>query len=204
MLQKPMMLGDPEPNKIVICLPGRGGNGFSLANDYQNHADVNGIGYLAVTPKGYAWYPPPNGPGDSEAAIKGLPLAVSAIDELIDEIESQYDVPRSRIVLSGFSAGAVVALRTAMLSEEKLGGCIAHSGAILDTDSVPSCNKPSMPFLLTHAKDDSVFTYKQRFEPMLKAMKEKRWLVKTDESDVGGHQITVKNFEVTRKFLENL
>lgn len=187
-----------NPKNLVICLPGRGQNPMHLLDIYSRECHLKDVAFLAVAPKS-EWYPPPRGTNNSRDAIKGLPFAVEAVDNFINSL----DIPSERIVLMGFSAGAVVAIKTSLSSDKEFAGVISHSGAILDTTSVPQCEKTT-PYLITHSQDDSVFKLEDRLIPMFKALVHNNHPIKMVINPEGGHTITPSDFEVAKEFLSTV
>ena len=157
---------------------------------------------IGITPIGRCWYPMPNGAGDQEAAIAGLEPAVTAVENVVNRIEQRYQIPRDKIALVGYSAGAVVGLLTAMYSSVPFGCVVSHAGAILDTDMVPACQFKSCPILLTHSRDDIIFDWQERYLPMLETLQNNGYTVYTaTEMDVG-HGITNRQFRIAKRFIE--
>ncbi|KAK4048119.1 hypothetical protein OIV83_004989 [Microbotryomycetes sp. JL201] len=72
---------------------------------------------------------------------KGLLQSVSTIQSLIQQ-EIDAGIDPSRIIVGGFSQGAVIALLTAVTSERKLGGVVALSGFLALSDKVKWQWKP--------------------------------------------------------------
>lgn len=201
MIEHKIELGDlSNAARCLICLPGRGGDGTSLALQYKEFLTDDWL-VVGITPQGRAWYPAPNGPKDQAAALAGLPKSVQIVDELASEISVKYDIEPNKIALLGFSAGAVVSVAAG--ASGRYGAIICHSGAILDPDAFPSCQNASPVFLLTHGKHDNVFTWEDRYSPMLSALKDKRYNVKTVER-VGGHTITPEDSAAAKRVLESL
>jgi len=196
-------------NGIVICLPGRGGNGPEWAASYRKQivGDLplgpfdeafNDIRFCGLNAEGGIWYPQPGGPGKSQKAIKGIPKSIKLIEDWVDKLEEQYRIPKNKMILTGFSAGAVMAIQTSL--SEKYAGCVVHSGAILEPDELPPCSN-NTPYLLTHSQDDKVFTFQNRYLPMCLAMRKRDYIVSTSEQSFGGHGVTVRDAEVARKFI---
>ncbi|GAA6043932.1 hypothetical protein JCM8097_000907 [Rhodosporidiobolus ruineniae] len=70
-------------------------------------------------------------PGDPSPIVaedeKGMLASVGTINKLIsDEVDA--GIPSERVIVGGFSQGAVIAYLTGIISERKLGGIVALSG----------------------------------------------------------------------------
>ncbi len=67
----------------------------------------------------------------SEDEPPGLGDARARIDAMLDELQGELAVAGSRIVLGGFSQGAMLACDTALRSDRPLGGLVLLSGTFL-------------------------------------------------------------------------
>lgn len=199
MISNKIVLGDENSNDAVIILPGRGGAGSTIGILYNREVLQGSSLIVGLTPHNYEWYPKPKGPKNQTNAIEGLPKAVDAVMNEIYDIERIYRIPMERITVAGFSAGGVVALATSFVAPA-LRGVIVHSGAILEPANVPTCTKPNMPYLLTHSRDDNVFTWSERYEPMVEALRSKGYKVQTSERDVGGHCMSKQDLKAASDF----
>lgn len=195
---------DKRPiERLIICLPGRGGRSKNIAEMYSNLNSSLAIG-LEPASKNHdfvgEWYPRPNGPNDQQNAVNGLEANIPYIKEFVQAKIDRYEPKQTFIV--GFSAGAVVALRLSF--EMKFAGCIAHSGAILDSTKFPKDHSKNRT-LITHSINDDVFSYENRFIPM------KRFLSQTlpvesfyySEFEVGGHHIGIDALRAAYHFINN-
>ena len=188
-------------NCCILCLPGRGNHGIELAKIYKM-LGINAL-IIGVTPLGRCWYPMPNGVYDQQAAIDGLEPAVIEVEKVVKKIEQRWQIPRNKIAISGYSAGAVVGLLAAMYSDEPFGCVVSHAGAILDTQMVP-VSKSDCPILLTHSKDDVIFDWRERYLPMLEALQQNGYRVYTATEVDCGHGVSSRQFRITKRFLENI
>lgn len=74
-----------------------------------------------------AWYDVKSDKIDDNEDFLGIAESARKVSELIKEIEAN-GIPRSRIVLGGFSQGAAISLYAGLRQESPLGGIIALSG----------------------------------------------------------------------------
>lgn len=88
-----------------------------------------------------AWYDIVSISMDQHADQKGIQDSVQKIIDFIEH-EKARGIPSHKIMIAGFSQGAVIALSTALAYTETLGGIIALSGYL-----------PEAEYQLTHAKD---------------------------------------------------
>jgi phospholipase/carboxylesterase len=80
--------------------------------------------------RGFAWYGE-DSDSDSEPKV-GLMDSQQALLHFIDEAVAAYDADPKRVVVGGFSQGAILALRLALAAPEKVAGAIVLSGYLLD------------------------------------------------------------------------
>lgn len=108
-----------------------------------------------------AWYDILSLKIDERADEQGITASVKAINQLIDH-EIASGIPAEKIILAGFSQGAVIALTTGLTSERRLGGILALSGYLPYAENtlgkIASANK-SIPIFLGHGKNDTVVPY---------------------------------------------
>jgi len=105
-----------------------------------------------------AWYDIISAQVDSHADEKGCTESVSAIRDLVAR-EIAGGIPANKIILAGFSQGAVISLLTGLTHPEKLGGIIALSGYLPDPEKTlreaPAANRTT-PIFLGHGTDDDL------------------------------------------------
>lgn len=182
----------------LLVLPGRGEDARRLARGYYETGMGNLI--VGITPEDHRWYPMPNGPDDQEDAVKGQEHSRHAIEGVMQYIMNEYGIRPEHISLTGFSAGAVMAIYTAAHCEHRLEAVIAHAGAILDPDSFPRCKHQQTPYFLFHNEDDQVFEWEERYLPMVRCLAQKNYQFFCIESDFGRHMIHYRDL-VFSKFL---
>jgi phospholipase/carboxylesterase len=142
---------------------------------------------VGVTPVNFEWYPMPNGANNQDEAVAGQREGVEAIDKVLTQINRHFSVSVERTALVGFSAGAVMAIQAAAHLPHKFAAVVSHAGAILDPEALPASKNRSVPIYLFHNRDDSVFSWEERFLPMKEALERQRYNVKTVENPSGNH-----------------
>lgn len=190
-----------EPDFAVICIPGRGNDGAMFANEYHQDSEIQNAVFVGPTPVGYAWYPMPHDANNQEQALRGIPSAIRAIEAVQKAIEKRFNIPKNKTILTGFSAGGVMAIQTAAYSEESYAGVICHSGAILEPRNLPECKHQDCPVLLTHNQDDYCFDWEERFIPMKNALILRGWNTFTIERKTGGHVASKEDIKSAREFI---
>ncbi|XP_040579787.1 uncharacterized protein [Lepeophtheirus salmonis] len=113
-----------------------------------------------------AWYDilDINAIGGKREHLESLEASSANLDLLIEQEE--YEVPRNRIILGGFSQGGALALHNVLKNKDRtLGGAIALSAYIAGGD-VPSLNGPKLttPLLQVHGEIDEIVPYSRGVE----------------------------------------
>jgi predicted esterase len=88
-----------------------------------------GVAYLAPAAAGHTWYPLSflAERGQNEP---GLSSALGMLRQLVEDVEAR-GIPRSRIVLLGFSQGACLASEFALRHPGRYGGIVVFSGGLI-------------------------------------------------------------------------
>jgi len=147
-------IGHPAP--VLLALHGGGGDMDFQAENYGLVEKSDAAGFIAVFPSGYSRF---------QSGILGTWNAgqccgqardrniddVGFLKAVIDRVESQLTVDRSRIFATGMSNGAMMAYRLACEAPELIRGIAPVAG----TDNTRTCT-PSrpVPVIHFHAKDD--------------------------------------------------
>lgn len=80
---------------------------------------------------------------------------------LLDALEEEYGVPRERIVLGGFSQGAMLAMDVALHDPRPLAGVIVMSGTFVDEASwMPlMANRRDLRVFQSHGRQDPILSF---------------------------------------------
>lgn len=108
-----------------------------------------------------AWYDVLSMNIDQRADEKGIQVSVEKIMHLIAHEEAQ-GIPSNKIVLAGFSQGAVIALTTGLLTTKPLAGIMALSGYFPFAAETIAKSLPVMrnvPIFMAHGIEDRVVPY---------------------------------------------
>jgi len=181
---------------------GRYGRAIDLIRFYREVCELDKTRLISVEPF-VEWYPAPKNPDNQEEAICGLKTSVPKFDSFVSKIEEKYSIDRSTIVLSGFSAGAVMAIQVAANSQKPFAAVISHNGAILDPETLQESNH-NIPFFLIHSKNDQCFSWEERYIPMKKALLNKKYTVKVHEKEYGDHAIEPEDIAEAAIFLAKI
>ena len=139
---------------------------------------------------------------------EGLLRSVSQIEEAVDQIQQEEGIPRSKIVVGGFSQGGAAALLAAYRAKgkgssfEPYAGCVGLSAWLTLPDSldVPKEAAESTPLLWCHGRyDDKVLFEQQAFG--VDKLREEGVKV-TDKAYDMGHESHPDEMVAFAKFLE--
>ena len=91
----------------------------------------------------------------------GLPEARERLLALVAGVQAETGLPASRLVLGGFSQGAMLATDVALRMPEPPAAVCAFSGNLLcETEWVPlAAGHPPLPFLLCHGRQDPLLPF---------------------------------------------
>lgn len=120
-----------DANKAIILLHGRGASAADIIRlgDTLVGQDGEGVAFLAPQATDNTWYPV-SGFLPQDQLAPWLESALTVIDDVIDSV-IDAGIPNEKIVLGGFSQGAMLSLEYASRERRKIGGVIAFSGSII-------------------------------------------------------------------------
>jgi len=188
-----------NPDNCVLILPGRANYGADFARWYT-YTGLSNTLIVGVTPKNLEWYPLPRGADNQKSAVAGLRLAVNTIKLIVEKIENKFQIAPEKMALAGYSAGGVMAVLAGACLPQEFAGVVCHSGAILSPRMLPAATKKT-PFYLIHSRDDQTFEWEERFRPMKKTLKRKKYNVFTAEKPFGGHGFGDRDIVLAGEFL---
>jgi phospholipase/carboxylesterase len=108
-----------------------------------------------------AWYDIGSFDLGNHADKKGIAHSVAQIKQLIEH-EEQQGTPRNKIVLAGFSQGAVIALTTSLNLDKPPAGVLALSGYLPYAEEAIAKSHSAhklMPIFIAHGVQDNVVPY---------------------------------------------
>jgi phospholipase/carboxylesterase len=161
--------GAAEPSALVVFLHGYGANGadlLGLSDVLAPH--LPRVAFLAPdAPErcvgggfGFQWFPIPWIDGSPQAlAEAGLDAAATDLNGFLDARLAEAGLGADRLVLIGFSQGAMMSLHVAPRREEPVAGVVAISGRLLRPERLEAeaAVKPSV--LLMHGDQDPVVPF---------------------------------------------
>lgn len=95
-----------------------------------------------------------------------LPLCAKMIDSLIDHACKRFNIERSKIVIGGFSQGAMLTTHVALTATDPVGGLIIWSGALINQSQWQQAlaSPPPTQVVQSHGKNDPVLPYNNAME----------------------------------------
>lgn len=227
--QELIQLGDLEAIRVpgkkdgltVILFHGYGANAYDLAGLSSYILPDQGIQWIfpngpipiPVMPgyEGRAWFPIAI---DSlqKAMISGDPAPLASVDppgleearEKALNLIRSLDVPWSKVVIGGFSQGAMLSTDIMLREKENPAGLLVLSGTLLKQDiwSELAQTKKGFPFFQSHGIQDPVLPYSaaQKLNEMFLSSGMEGELV----SFLGGHEIPLPAVQKMNEYLSRL
>ena len=158
-----------QAKALLVFLHGYGANGadlLGLADVMGPH--LPGVAFVAPdAPEqcrgggfGFQWFPIPWIDGSSEAAAKaGLASAAEDLDGFLDRMLAEEGLTPDRLVLLGFSQGAMMSLQVAPRRDKEVAGIVAISGRLLRPEALAAEAVVKPPVLLVHGDQDPVVPF---------------------------------------------
>jgi phospholipase/carboxylesterase len=167
--------GPEKAGALVVFLHGYGADGadlLGLADVLSPH--LLGVAFMAPdAPErcvgggfGFQWFPIPWLDGSPVAlAEAGLDAAAADLNGFLDARLAEEGLDAERLVLVGFSQGAMMSLHVALRRAEPVAGVVAISGRLLRPEALAGEISVRPPVLIMHGDQDPVVP----FEDMGKA-----------------------------------
>ncbi len=152
------------PKSLVVLLHGRGSNGDDLigladaiASHFPDTAFHSPNAPVALGGGAYQWFVVDG----YESREPGLQQAAPVVNEFIDGLLKEYDLPASKCALMGFSQGTITSMHVAPRRADQLAGVVGFSGAMFSGASLADEMQSKPPFILIHGDDDMVLDSKE-------------------------------------------
>jgi phospholipase/carboxylesterase len=165
---------DDTERPMVILLHGRGADMHDLADLAPLLDTREGVRFVFPNaPKPFEPYP---GETFGWTWFEGWPPSHESVTasrdillRFIDEVTARYRTPEGKLILSGFSQGAMMALDAGLRTEKQLAGLIAMSGGLYDRDLPDLRSRAGLPLFIAHGSYDDVVpvTYARRARLLL-------------------------------------
>ncbi len=161
--------GQGKATSLVVFLHGYGADGadlLGLADVLAPH--LPGAAFVAPdAPErcvgggfGYQWFPIPWLDGSPQAAADaGLESSVKDLNGFLDARLTDEGLTPERMVLIGFSQGAMMSLHIAPRRDKPVAGVVAISGRLLRPETLATEALVKPPVLLIHGDQDPVVPF---------------------------------------------
>lgn len=148
---------------LVVLLHGIGADGndlIGLADLYRQllpqaaFVAPNAPHPFDMAPFGYMWFSLQN--FDAGTRARGVRAAAPALEAFLADELARHGLGPERLLLLGFSQGAMMALHVGLRREVPPIAIISHSGMLVDEESLAGDIRVRPPVLLTHGSQDDV------------------------------------------------
>ena len=130
----------------------------------------------------------------------GLEESRTYLDEYIDNCLNEYQLKDKDLYLCGFSQGAMLALHTAIMRENKIGGCISFSGIAASHSFLQKHFRSTPDTLLIHGDDDNLVRFStQKFSKEI--LENIGCKVECKTISGGQHRITDNGLKYAKDFI---
>lgn len=150
-------------------------------------------------------YPSRDGlPDLSKARPEGMTRAVQTIQRLIHDLHARLDYPRERVIVGGFSQGAIIAADLAFRTEEPMQALVLLSPTFVDEQGwLPLMHhRAGLPVFVAHGRQDPTLPFAST-ERLQHAMRSAGLRVTWMPFD-GGHEMPAEVVTALNSFLAGL
>jgi phospholipase/carboxylesterase len=203
----PSNRSDTEALPMVILIHGRGADMNDLADLAPMLAAAGGCRFVFPNaPKPFEPYP---GMAMGWTWFEGWPPQHESVVEsrgemlrFFEEITEKYPTPDGKLIIGGFSQGALMSLDSGLRTDRKLAGIICMSGGLYEVDLPDLRTRAGLPVLMAHGTADDVVpvTYARRARRLLE---DAGLDVEYHEYEMG-HQVAMEEAEAVKGFLERV
>ena len=149
------------------------------------------------------WYEYSISDGDTLSNQTQIDLSTKRIIKTIEYIKEEYNIDEKKIFIGGFSQGAIMSYKLALLYPDKFGGIIIHSARLPVEYSVKELNLyKNLNILIIHGSEDSGLSTKWAYQG--KALFEKLG-ANTDYYEAKiGHKMNKETYRKIKQWLFTL
>ncbi len=202
-----------KPNYLIMFLHGYGADGADLFALHNSFSIVKSDAVFispdaphecAMSPMGKEWFP-----------IEKIPIgAFEASEQFLEFLQKEaenYSIDLDKVILIGFSHGAMLGLQSILISPKKIGGVIAYSGGI-KSENIDKCKNMIVdgrhinfetPILLIHGKLDEIVPFSSMITTS-NLLNNIGFSVNTLECPMLGHGIDQEGIDAGMKFVKNV
>jgi phospholipase/carboxylesterase len=190
----------------VVLFHGYGADAYDLASLSEAVSGVSGLNWIfpqgplqvPIGPNwsGRAWFPIDIAAlenaiqsGTTRALAQRRPQGLDRARALAFDMIDQLPFAKSKIIVGGFSQGAMLATELALHAADRFAGLILLSGSMLDEPNWKKAahNHPPLPFFQSHGIRDQVLPL-ELAQPVSEMLQEAGWQGSLYEFS-GGHEI---------------
>ena len=158
-----------KASALIVFLHGYGADGndlLGLSDPMAQH--LPGLAYVAPDAPdrcagggfGFQWFPIPRFDGSTEAAREaGIDASAQDLNGFLDRMLEEEGLSPDRLVLVGFSQGAMMSMHVAPRRMEEVAGVVAISGRLLRPEALAREARVKPPVLLIHGDEDPVVPF---------------------------------------------
>lgn len=203
----PSHRADTEPLPMVVLIHGRGADMNDLADLAPMLDAAEGCRFVFPNaPKpfepypgmamGWTWFD--GWPPDHQSLVESR----AEVMRFLDEIMQMYPTPEGKLVVGGFSQGALMALDCGLRTTQKRAGIVVMSGGLYEQDLPDLRAHAGLPVLIAHGSADDVVpvNYARRARRVLE---EAGLNVEYHEFPMS-HQVAAEEADAVREFLEKV
>lgn len=203
-LRVPSGAADDAELPLVILMHGRGADANDLADVAEMIDPPGGARFLfpnAPRPFepapgmsfGWSWFT--GWPAERESFLESRRLILDFLDDAL----RKYPTPPGKVILSGFSQGAMMAIDTGYRTGQPIAGIVAMSGAVNEAELPDVSAKKDLPILIVHGSVDDMI-------PVLAARRARRLLeergIEPEYHEFPmGHHVTPESMAVVADFI---
>ncbi|MDQ3283800.1 MAG: dienelactone hydrolase family protein [Acidobacteriota bacterium] len=207
LVRVPSRRPDTDPLPMVILIHGRGADMNDLA-DLAPMLDAAG-GCRFVFPNAPKPFEPYAGMSFGWTWFEGWPPVHESVVEsreemlrFIDEITNKYPTPEGKLIIAGFSQGALMSLDAGLRTKKKIAGIIAMSGGLYEEELIDLKPHAGLPVLIAHGTMDDVVPV--NYARRARAVLESAGLDVEYYEYPMSHQIAAEEAEHVRGFVERV
>ena len=199
---------DNEIKNAVILLHGYGGDGKDISLLTLNWKRFlkntvflcpNGHEKCEINPIGFQWFDLSK--DDEEYILNKSLEAENEIKKFIEEVKNKYNINNRNIVLSGFSQGCMMAINTAITTDEEFNCVVGFSGKIINRDNLQSRIKNKSKILLVHGDQDEIVNSNFLLEAK-DFFERHKFNIQTKLIDNCGHHIPIEGSSLALSFIK--
>jgi len=154
---------EKEIESVIILLHGYGGDGEDVSLLSLNWKRFlpntificpNGHEKCNINSNGFQWFDLSS--DNPEHILKESLKAEKVLNKYIDEIKNEFKISKSKICLSGFSQGCMMAINLGLTSDEEYNCIVGFSGKIINNKNLSNRITSKTNTLLIHGDSDQI------------------------------------------------